>query len=147
MNLTAMNRPTNKPHQLNEMIHLLQIKDLVINYFEDVEKAVSQLMKDGNTEFDEHFKLVEGKTNRQWNSHAERELTRVLKAKAHVTKLIGITEAKKLLPQEEQYLLRDFTIKPTGKPCLVSIDDPRPSMDQKIADEFDSAPLPGKKNV
>ena len=138
------NEPSIQTSSTERTIHLLQIKDLVITYFEDMEAYVLNEMKVGSKEFDEYFKLVEGKTNRQWNSHAERELKRVLKAKAYVTKIIGITEAKKLLPKEEQYLLRDFTLKPTGKPCLVSIDDPRPSMDQKIADEFDSAPLPGK---
>ena len=119
------------------MIHLLHIKNIVVTYFEDMEAHVLNEMKNGSKEFDQHFKLVEGRTNRQWNSHAARELKRVLNVKAYVTKLINITEAKKLLPTEEQYLLRDFTVKPIGKPCLVSIDDPRASMDQKITDQFE----------
>ena len=76
------------------------------------------------------LKLVEGRSVRSW-SDEEQVVTTLLKAgvdpdAAYTRKLITITAAEKLVGKKEfAELLGHLTIKPPGKPTLVSVEDKR----------------------
>ena len=64
-------------------------------------------------------KIVEGRSITKWKPTAAKALSD--KAELWERKLVGITEARKILGKE----LEQYTEKPPGKPALVPMDDRR----------------------
>jgi len=79
------------------------------------------------------FKVVEGRSTRQWQDHtaAETSLRKVRKLKVadiFNKKLISPAQAEKLLGKEHR-IIREQVIKPGGKPVIVPNSDRRRSLD------------------
>ncbi len=95
------------------------------------------------------LKLVAGTSPRKW---ADEEKTKVALAKFGVKpdeyaprKLVGIGEGetllKKVLPGKDHKdrrdaVMKDLTIKPAGKPSIVSVEDPRPALANSALVDF-----------
>ena len=113
-----------------EIARLLgQLKDMR-SWCDDLEQhALTQLMdKAGSVP---GWKVVEGRSVRQWNDQAMLILSRLVgEDQMFERKLITITAAEKLLGKEERKLLEPATSKSTGKPTLVPEGDPRPALDR-----------------
>lgn len=86
----------------------------------------------------EHFKVVEGRSNRKYKN--EDEVAKVVSDAGYDPydmKLKGITAMTKLLGKSEfESLLGDLTYKPDGKPTLVPKSDKRPSMKTSAKTDF-----------
>ena len=86
----------------------------------------------------EHFKVVEGRSNRKYKN--EDEVAKVVTDAGYDPydmKLKGITAMTKLLGKSEfESLLGDLTYKPDGKPTLVPKSDKRPSMKTSAKTDF-----------
>ena len=86
----------------------------------------------------EHFKVVEGRSNRKYKN--EDEVAKVVTDAGYdpyYMKLKGITAMTKLLGKSEfESLLGDLTYKPDGKPTLVPKSDKRPSMKTSAKTDF-----------
>jgi RecB family exonuclease len=81
------------------------------------------------------YKLVEGRTVRKWSNDASDKLIQLLGDEAYEKKLIGITQAEKLIGKKQLSEL-GITVRPAGKPTLVKETDKRPAL-TKIEDDFD----------
>jgi len=112
---------------------ILKNKKLVINFLSAVEDSVFDQLARGE-EF-EGYKLVEGRSIRKWKPEAEEVLVDKLGDDAYNKKLIGLTEAKKVLSKDE---IDALTIKPEGKPTLAPETDKRPSIGDNIIATFDN---------
>jgi CRISPR/Cas system-associated exonuclease Cas4 (RecB family) len=77
------------------------------------------------------FKLVRARTNRRWSEDAEEKLFELLGDAAYTRKLIGLTEAGKLVDAET---MNELTVKPEGRPTLAPEDDKRPAINDAAAD-------------
>tara|TARA_R110000803_G_scaffold116981_1_gene185533 strand:+ start:4586 stop:5683 length:1098 start_codon:yes stop_codon:yes gene_type:complete len=102
---------------------ILDNQKLIENFLQAVHDSVFNLL-DGGGVF-EGYKMVEGRSIRKWTDEAEDYLISQLKDKAYNKKLIGIGDAEKLLGKGE---VKDYLIKPAGKPTLVLDADKRPSI-------------------
>ena len=73
------------------------------------------------------YKLVEGRSLRQWGSEdeAEEKLEKLLGSSAFVTKLISPAQAEKALGRAKAGEIADLVVKPRGKPTLAPESDPR----------------------
>lgn len=103
--------------------NILKNKDLIIDFFNTVEKEVFNKLASGG-EF-EGYKLIEGRSNRKWRDGVDDVLVSHLGNKAYKQSLITITEAEKLLKKN---IVNELTIKPTGQPKLVSITHKSPAI-------------------
>ncbi len=78
-------------------------------------------------------KLVAGRSSRVWRNEADAadalSICGVSGSKLWHKKLIGITETEKLLGKSHP-IFGEQTVKPKGKPTLVSENDPRPELTQ-----------------
>ena len=87
------------------------------------------------------FKLVEGRSNRQWNADENQvvKFLRQLKAEPYIQKLVSPTQAEKALGKKvaEEKELDKLIIKPPGKPTLVPQSDTRPEMQRNVEPEFE----------
>ena len=86
----------------------------------------------------EHFKVVEGRSNRKYKNEDEvAKLVTDAGYDPYDMKLKGITAMTKLLGKSEfESLLGDLTYKPDGKPTLVPKSDKRPSMKTSAKTDF-----------
>ena len=87
------------------------------------------------------YKMVEGKSNRQWADDwaAAAKLVDLLgNDKAYTPpKLISPAQAEKALGKKRASEIADLIIKPTGAPVLATDDDPRPAINVTVGD-FDA---------
>jgi len=111
---------------------IIDNKKFIEDFLNAVEDSVFSDMLNGG-EF-EGYKLVEGRSNRQWTEDAEAVLKSALKSKAYNTKLIGIGAAEKLLGKDE---LEAITHKPEGKPTLARDSDRRVAISTDVTKDFD----------
>jgi hypothetical protein len=106
------------------------------------------------------FKLVAGKSNRQWTDErkVEQMLREYLKKEEiippAVPEMISVAAAEGLIGKKEFSSLARFITKPAGKPTLVPIEDPRaplnlgPARDFQNLDELEaSAAKPGSQFI
>ena len=77
-------------------------------------------------------KVVEGRAMRRWHKTGKEALVEYLGDEAYTKKLIGVTEADKLLGKE----LVNSMCERKGSPTLVGLDDPRPAL-TNAAEDFD----------
>jgi hypothetical protein len=99
---------------------ILKNKKLIETFLESVEKDVFRTLANGQ-EFD-GYKLVEGRSNRVYTEQAESLIVERLGEYAYNKKLIGVTEAEKKLGKA---FISAITMKPSGKPTLVTSNDKR----------------------
>jgi hypothetical protein len=78
------------------------------------------------------WKVVEGRSQRTWNNIASNILEQQLGAAAYTKKLIGITEAEKLLGKQAKDLMPSITVKAPGKPTLAPESDPRSALSDAL---------------
>lgn len=118
----------------DDRTRILNSKDLIIKFLNEVEKDVYKRLMDGQ-DF-EGFKLIAGRSNRKFTDNAEKFLVKKLGKKgAYKTSLIGIGEAEKQLGKED---MSKITYKPTPQPSLAKASDPKPAIKMvAIEDEFD----------
>jgi hypothetical protein len=92
---------------------ILDAKPLILDFLNAIEDDVFEKLSRG--EAFEGYKLIEGRSTRQWVDDIEPMLFEALGDKAYRQSLITITEADKLLSKDT---MKELTIKPAGKPKL-----------------------------
>lgn len=128
--LTADTLSTDKLTQ-EQKRKVLDSKKLIETFLKSVEESVSDTLQSGGSF--EGYKLVHGRSVRKWNEEAADVLEQQLGDDAYSKKLIGITQAEKLLGAD---VLKPLTFKPEGKPTLAPASDKRQAI-ANVADCFD----------
>jgi hypothetical protein len=118
---------------------ILDNMKVINDYMESIKKETySRLLSGGSFE---GYKLVEGKTIRQFKENAEEKLVEMLGEKAYNYKLIGIGDAEKLLTKTDASMLLNpsdpdgLILKPMGIPTLVNESDKRPAININLDKE------------
>lgn len=111
---------------------VLDHKSLIEKWMKSIEAEVYSRFERGE-KFD-GYKVVAGRSIRKWSDGAEQKLNDLLGESAYERKLIGIGKAEKALGKKHLEELA-ITVKPEGKPVLVSERDKRPAV-ALIADDF-----------
>ena len=137
-NLEAAKYDFEMPAELEdcEIDAILMMADHLIEWAGDVkEYALSEALR--GTEY-EHFKVVEGRSNRKYTS--EEDVAKTVESAGYdpwEKKLMGITAMTSLLGKKKfDELLGGLTYKPRGKPALVPKTDRRPAMKNTAEDDF-----------
>ncbi len=117
----------------------LDVKKLIMSWFESVEQHAFDLLEKG--EPFPGYKLVEGRSLRQWADEAvaEQSLVELLTDDAYEKKLLSVAKAEKLLGKKRSGSITDLISKPRGKPVIVPESDKRPAMGSEAKDfeDFD----------
>lgn len=133
---------TTNPDRLTEaqLQKAMSAKKLIMSWLDAVEDYISETIYNENAETFAGYKLVEGRSLRQWRNDAEAEkrLAELLGDDAFERKLLSVAKAEKTLGKKRTAEIADLVEKPQGKPTLVPMDDPRPSFAKESADAFDS---------
>lgn len=99
-------------------------------FIDVVKKGVMTRVIAGDKEILKHYKLVEGKSNRQWRSE-DTVMKEFKKLGINLDlyaprKLVGIGTGEDILPkQKRERFMTKHTYKPNGSPVLATADDPR----------------------
>jgi hypothetical protein len=101
--------------------------------------AVEGLVKErlGNGEGFPGYKLVEGKSNRQWENieEAEQLLDKLIGPEQVFTrKIISPAQAEKVLGKKRAGEIADLIVKPLGAPTLAPESDKRPAINISASD-------------
>jgi len=87
------------------------------------------------------YKLVEGRSNRQWKADESQVVAFLqrLKAEPYIQKLVSPTQAEKALGKKvaKENELDKLITKPPGTPALVPQSDTRPEMQMNVETEFE----------
>lgn len=128
--LTPVNRLTDE--QLGKA---LSAKKLIVSWLDAVEDVVVERLGSG-VAF-EGYKLVAGKSNRQWSNEGavENDIYELLGEEAYTKKLVSPTQAEKIVGKKRASEIAKFVVKPQGRPTLAKSDDPRPAVNI-TADDF-----------
>ena len=128
--LTPVNRLTDE--QLGKA---LSAKKLIVSWLDAVEEVVVDRLGSG-IPFD-GYKLVAGKSNRQWSeeSGVEQSIFELLGEEAYTKKLVSPAQAEKIVGKKRAAEIATFVVKPQGRPTLAKSDDPRPAVNI-TADDF-----------
>lgn len=130
------------PHLLTieEIAEILHKAKEIQSWAKDIQEYALKQARDYGVKFP-GWKLVEGRSNRKYTD--EDEVATVLinegftEEEVYIKKLKSITDMEKTLGKKRfNTLLKDFIIKPTGKPTLVVESDKRPEINSVEA-EFD----------
>lgn len=120
----------------HEIEAILMRVDQLTSWAEDVkEYALNQALQ--GKEY-EHFKVVEGRSNRKYtDENAVAFAVKDAGFDPYEKKLLGITAMTSLLGKKKfDELLGGLTMKPPGKPTLVSKSDKRPAMKNTAQEDF-----------
>lgn len=115
-----------------EIARVLKYGPLLVKWLEGVKEHAQDLIEQDQTV--PGWKLVAGRSTRQWTEVAEAQLECDLGEDAYVKKLLGITAAEKALKAkgitgvELKEYMESITHKPEGKPTLVPESDKRPAL-------------------
>jgi hypothetical protein len=137
-NLEAAKYDFEMPAELEdyEIDAILMMVDRLTEWANDVKDYALASALSG-TEY-EHFKIVEGRSNRKYTS--EEDVAKTVEAAGYdpwERKLKGITSMTSLLGKKKfEELLGSLTYKPRGKPALVSKSDKRPAMKNTASEDF-----------
>lgn len=114
---------------------LLKVDQLTAWASDVKEYALNQAIQ--GTDY-EHFKVVEGRSNRRFTDEdAVAFAVKDAGYDPYERKLLGVTAMTKLLGTKKfNELLGSLTVKPEGKPTLVSKSDKRPVMKNSAKDDF-----------
>lgn len=129
--LTSVNRLSDE-----EILTVLLRKNLITSWLSALEEFTTQRMLTGEPV--NGFKLVEGRSNRQWKDEGKAipELLRLIDVEAMYTKkLISPAQAEKILKKNKGAIV-DLIEKPEGKPTLAFETDGRKSFGASV-DDFD----------
>ena len=107
---------------------VLDYKDMVEAFIKAVYEDVHNRVSLGETF--PGYKLVKGRSYRRWNPSSTDEITEILGPRAFQKKLIGLTEAKAYMTEDQ---IESLTIKPTPKLSLVPESDKRPAFESDDA--------------
>lgn len=112
----------------NQLRTVLEHKGLIEGWLTSVETVVQERLESGHG-FD-GFKLVEGRSLRQWESTgaAETVLADLLGDKRYSMKLLSPAQAEKMVPKDQRKRLEVAIVKPAGKPTMVRESDKRPAI-------------------
>ena len=121
-----------------ELAALLAQVDAITAWASAIEASAQAILEAGGEL--PGYKLVEGRSNRQWADDVEAEAAlraaKVKVADMMATKLKTPTQMEKVLGKEHPVLLA-HVIKPKGKPTIAPLSDKRPALDIKpVADDF-----------
>ena len=120
----------------HEIDTILLLADHLTEWANDVkEYALNQALQGKDYE---HFKVVAGRSNRKYTN--EDEVAKTVTAAGYdpfEKKVLGITAMTSLLGKKKfEELLGGLTVKPEGKPTLVSKSDKRPAMKNTAENDF-----------
>lgn len=115
----------------------MDAKKLIVSWLDAVEEHITTTIYE--TGRFPGYKLVEGRSLRQWSSDAEAEkrLTQLLGDEAFERKVLSVAKAEKTLGKKRVAEIADLIEKPQGKATLAPESDPRPSVFD-VSAEFDS---------
>jgi hypothetical protein len=118
----------------DQLRQALENKKLVVSWFDAVETLVFERLNAG--ESFPGFKLVEGRSNRDWINpdDAEIQLTRLIGEDAYEKKLLSVAKAEKVLGKKKSAEIAFLVVKPEGKPTLAPESDKRPAIGATLAD-------------
>lgn len=112
----------------------LEAKKIITGWLDAVENLIVERLNAG--EDFEGFKLVAGRSLRQWGD--ENEAAKLLESevgdKAYSKKLLSPAQAEKLLGKKKQNVLEPLIVKPEGKPTLAPASDKRPAVNVSLSD-------------
>lgn len=136
-NLDANTLPAVDTLTDEQLRQALQAKKLINGWLDAVEQHVTAKLNNGET-FD-GYKLVEGRSSRQWRD--EETAYKVLSSEfddddLFSRKFISVAQAEKLIGKKRAKELSDLVEKPQGKPTLVPDSDKRPPIGIN-PDDFD----------
>lgn len=111
-----------------QLAEALTAKKLVLSWFDAVEQHAFGKLERG--EPFPGFKLVEGRSLRQWADEAvaEQTLVELLEHDAYERKLLSVAKAEKALGKKGASAIADLITKPRGKPVIVPESDKRPAL-------------------
>ena len=135
MDFDDLDDAPNPDTMTDEEIRLaLESKPLIEGWLTAVENHVKGILDDGQ-EF-EGFKLVEGRSFRQWEDEADAEktLTKLFGDGAFTRKLMSPAQAEKKLGKAKKHEVADLIVKPRGKPTLAPEADKRPAINATAED-------------
>lgn len=109
----------------DELRAAMDARKLIVAWLDAVNELVTQRLESG--ESFSGYKLVEGRSNRQWSNEAEAEaeLVKVLGDKAYERSLLSVAKAEKVLGKSGKQTLAPLVSKPQGRPTLAPESDPR----------------------
>lgn len=120
-----------------ELAKALGAKKLIASWLDAVERHAFEKLERG--EAFPGFKLVEGRSLRQWGdaAKAEQTLVELLADDAYERNLLSVAKAEKALGKKRAGDIADLIVKPRGKPTIVPESDKRPAIGATCAD-FDN---------
>lgn len=119
----------------SELRRALEAKEQIVSWLSAVESHVTEILASGGTF--EGFKLVEGRSLRQWldEQQAEDVLAVALGESAYEPKkLISPAKAEKALGKVNAKTIQDLIVKAQGKPTLAPQNDKRPALNVSVED-------------
>lgn len=123
----------------SQLAAALAAKKLIVSWFDAVEQHAFEKLERG--EAFPGFKLVEGRSLRQWGDEAvaEQTLVELLKDDAYERKLLSVAKAEKLLGKKGAGAIAELITKPRGKPVIVPDCDKRAAIGANEKDFDDIA--------
>lgn len=121
----------------NEQLRIaLDNKKLIASWLDAVEELVSEKLLTG--EVFEGYKLVEGRSLREWmnDADAEKTLVAMLGDEAYNKKLLSVAQAEKAVGKANLDKLTELIVKPVGRPTLAPESDKRSAVNI-TSDSFD----------
>jgi len=113
-----------------ELLAVLDNRKLITSWLDSVVEYLLEKAKNGK-EY-EGYKLVEGRSNRQYGDPETVEKKLIAEGLVDIytePKLVGITELTKRIGKAKfTKLVEPELVKPPGKPALVPVSDKRPAM-------------------
>lgn len=112
----------------------LDSKALIVSWFDAVEQHAFDLLDSGKSF--PGYKLVAGRSVRQWadEAGAEQTLVELLDEAAYEKKLLSVAKAEKALGKKGSGAIADLIVKPQGKPVIVREDDKRAPLGAEAGD-------------
>lgn len=118
-----------------QITRALQAKEQIVAWLSAVESLVTERLLNGQSFTG--FKLVEGRSTRQWNDdgQAAEVLSMALDDdQIYIKKLISPAQAEKALGKSNASMLQDLIVKAAGKPTLAPENDKRPALNISLDD-------------
>jgi hypothetical protein len=112
----------------------LDNKALIVSWFDAVEQHAFDLLDSGKSF--PGYKLVAGRSLRQWadEASAEQTLVDLLAEEAYEKKLLSVAKAEKVLGKSRAGAIADLIVKPQGRPVIVREDDKRAPLGVEAGD-------------
>lgn len=112
----------------------LENKALIVSWFDAVEQHAFNLLESGKSF--PGYKLVAGRSVRQWadEASAEQTLVDLLAEGAYERKLLSVAKAEKVLGKKGSGAIADLIVKPQGRPVIVREDDKRAPLGAEVGD-------------